>query len=71
MQGTLASKLENIDTSQEYDLFDPEGMKAEISRQAQLMLKKCFSPLRKSLQVQQRKLQLDDFKRENPELLIP
>lgn len=71
MQGSLARKLENIDTSQEYDLFDPEGMKAEIQRQAQLMLKEMLQPAQEELQVQQRKLQLDDFKRENPELTDP
>lgn len=71
MKGPLAQRLENIDTSQEYDLFDPEGMKAEIQRQAQLMLKEMLQPAQEELQVQQRKLQLEDFKRENPELADP
>jgi hypothetical protein len=71
MKGSLAQKLENIDTSQEYDLFDPEGMKAEIQRQAQLMLKEMLQPAQEELQLQQRKLQLEDFKRDNPELADP
>jgi hypothetical protein len=71
MKGSLAQKLENIDTNQEYDLFDPEGMKSEIQRQAKLMLKEMLQPAQEELQLQQRKLQLEDFKRDNPELTDP
>jgi hypothetical protein len=48
MKGPLAQRLENHRYSQEYDLFDPEGMKAEIQRQAGLCSKRCLDPLRKS-----------------------
>ncbi len=71
MKGSLAQKLENIDTSKEYDLFDPDGMKAEIQRQAQLMLKEMLQPAQEEIQLQQRKMQLEDFKRDNPELADP
>ena len=71
MKGPLAEKLASINTEEQYDLFDPEGMKAEISRQAGLMLKQMLEPAQKELEVQQRKLQLDDFKTKNPEILDP
>jgi len=69
MKGPLAEKLASINMEEQYDLFDPEGMKSEIQRQAGLMLKQMLEPAQKELEVQQRKLQLEDFKRENPELL--
>jgi len=71
MRGPLAEKLDQINTEEEYDLFDPQGMKSEIQRQAGLMLKQMLEPAQKELEVQQRKLQLDAFKKENPELTDP
>jgi hypothetical protein len=49
VNGPMARKLENIDTETEYDLFDAEGMKAEIQRQAQVMLRDMFSLRKKNL----------------------
>ena len=46
-------------------------MKAEIQRQAQLMLKEMLQPAQEEIQLQQRKMQLEDFKRDNPELADP
>jgi len=71
MRGPLAEQLNKINVEEEYDLFDPNGMKAEIQRQAGLMLKQMLEPAQKELEVQQRKLQLDAFKKENPELTDP
>jgi len=71
MNGALAKKLENIDEAVEYDLFDTEGMKAEIQRQAQLMLKSMLAPAQEELQIQQRRIALDQFKAQNPELTDP
>lgn len=71
MRGPLAEKLKEINVEEQYDLFDPEGMKAEIQRQAGLMLKQMLEPAQKELEVQQRKLQLDTFKKENPEITDP
>ena len=71
MRGPLAEKLASINTEEQYDLFDPEGMKAEISRQAGLMLKQMLEPAQKELEVQQRRLQLESFRKENPEILDP
>ena len=71
VKGPLAQKLENIDTETEYDLFDADGMKAEIQRQAQLMLKQMLQPAQEEIEVQQRRLALDKFKMENPEMTSP
>lgn len=71
MRGPLAEKLSSINTTEEYDLFDPEGMRKEIQRQAGLMLKEMLEPAQKELEVQQRKLALDNFKAQNPELTSP
>jgi hypothetical protein len=56
---------------EEYDLYDPDGMKKEIERQAAKMLSDMLKPAQEEIILQQRKLALDDFKRENPELMAP
>jgi hypothetical protein len=56
---------------EEYDLYDPDGMKKEIERQSAKMLSEMLKPAREEIIIQQRKLALDDFKRENPELMAP
>lgn len=71
MNGPMAKTLSNINTEEEYDLFDPEGMKKEIQRQAQIMLRDMLAPAQEELRNQQRKLQLDQFKADNPELTDP
>jgi len=71
MNGPLAKRLQEINVEEQYDLFDPEGMKAEIQRQAGLMLKQMLEPAQKELESQQRKLQLEQFKAANPELTNP
>lgn len=69
--GSTAKLVENIDTEAEYDLFDPEGMKAEIQRQAKLMLRDMLQPAQEELQAQQRRMELEKFKSENPEMTDP
>jgi len=71
VNGALAQKLKGINTEEQYDLFDPEGMKSEIQRQAALMLKEMLEPAQKEIELQQRKLQLDNFKAQNPEMMDP
>jgi len=58
----------NIDTETEYDLFDSEGVKNEIKRQAALMMKEMLAPAQKEIEVQQRKMALEQFKTDNPEI---
>lgn len=70
-KGPLAKKLAEVDVEQEYDLFDPKGMKAEIQRQAALMLKQMIEPAQQELELNQRRIELDRFKMENPELTDP
>lgn len=71
LNGKLAQSLKNIDTSETYDLFDSEGMKSEIKRQAALMLKDMLEPAQKELEVAQRKMELDNFKSKHPEMVEP
>lgn len=71
VNGALANQLSNIDEGAQYDLFDPEGMKAEIQRQAQLMLRDMLKPAQEEIQVTQRRLALQQFKAENPEMTDP
>jgi uncharacterized protein (DUF2249 family) len=68
LEGPLAKMVKDVDTSAEYDLFDPEGMKSEIKRQATLMLQEMLKPAQEQVQAEQRKMALERFKAENPEL---
>jgi hypothetical protein len=71
VDGPLAKRLAEVNTEEEYDLYDPKGMKAEIQRQAALMLKQMIEPAQQELQLNQRRIELDRFKIENPELTDP
>lgn len=71
LNGSLAQKLKTLELDKEYDLFDPEGMKSEIKRQAALMLKEMLEPAQEELNIKSRQMQLDNFKRENPDLTNP
>jgi hypothetical protein len=68
LNGPLAKMVKDVDTQAEYDLFDNEGMKKEIQRQASLMLQEMLRPAQEEVQAQQRRIQLERFKTENPEL---
>ena len=57
MNGALAQQLKNIDTETQHDLWDAEGMKAEIQRQAQLMLRQMLEPAQQEIEAQNRKMQ--------------
>jgi hypothetical protein len=68
LKGPLANQLKQIDTETKYDLFDEDGMKNEIQRQAALLLKQMLEPAQQELQANTRKLALEKFRTENPEL---
>jgi len=71
LDGPLAKMVKEVDTETEHDLYDPEGMKKEIKRQATLMLQEMLRPAQEQVQAEQRKFALENFKRENPELTQP
>ena len=52
----------------EFDMFDPEGMKKEIQRQAAIMMQEMLKPAQEELVVEQRKVELERFASANPEL---
>ena len=58
-----------LENQEENDLYTAEGMQAEIKRQAAQMLKEMMQPAREEIQMKQRRLQLENFKTENPELM--
>jgi len=72
LNNPVARRAEEIASNQEeYDLYDPEGMKKEIERQAAKMLSEMLKPAQEEIKLQQRKMALEDFKKEHPELTSP
>jgi len=71
LDGPLTRIVNSVDMETEHDLFDPEGMKSEIKRQAALMLQSMLKPAQEQVQAEQRKMALERFKVENPELTQP
>ncbi|TFH22989.1 hypothetical protein E4G67_03690 [Candidatus Bathyarchaeota archaeon] len=71
LDGPLTKIVAAVDMEAEHDIFDPEGMKAEIQRQAALMLQSMLKPAQEQVQAEQRKMALERFKAENPELTQP
>jgi len=61
--------VELANNQEEFDLYDPEGMKREIERQAALQLKQMLEPAREELMVKQRQMELQNFKSQHPELM--
>ena len=61
--------VEIANNQEEFDLYDPEGMKREIERQAALQLKQMLEPAREELMVKQRQMELQNFKSQHPELM--
>ena len=51
------------------DLYTEAGLQAEIKRQASLMLQEMMKPAQEQIQVEQRRMQLQQFKTDNPELM--
>lgn len=67
--GDMAKKVRELASDdQEHDVFDTEGMKKEIQRQAALMLQDMISPAQEQLEVEQRKIQLQNFVQEHPDV---
>ena len=71
VNGAMAKQLQDVDENAEYDLFDADGMKAEIQRQAKLMLRDMMAPAQEELEVKQRRMALQEFKANNPEITDP
>lgn len=71
-EGTLNSPmLEEMSrhiTDEEHDIYSEEGMKAEIKRQAALMLNEMIKPAQEQIKQERRQMELEAFKADNPEL---
>lgn len=68
--GNMAKQVREISADEtEYDMFDPEGMKKQIQREAAKMLNDMLKPAQEDLQVQQRKLELQRFRDQHPDII--
>lgn len=67
--GDMAKSVRALSADEtEYDIFDTDGMRAEIKRQAATMLNQMLQPAQEQLQVEQRKVELTRFATEHPDL---
>jgi len=64
----VLEEMKQYNTDEEYDLYTPEGQKAEIKRQAALMVQELMKPAQEKVQLQQRQMELDRFKSNHPEI---
>lgn len=71
--GEFAKRINQLaqEPAEKNDLYSDEGLQAEIQRQAALMFQQMIQPMQQDLALQQRQVQLDNFKRDNPELTNP
>lgn len=71
--GEFAKKIQSLaqEPEQKNDLYTDEGLQAEIQRQAALMFQQMMQPVQQDMALQQRQMQLDNFKRDNPEITNP
>jgi len=71
-EGTLNNPmLEEVSkyaTDEAHDVYSEEGMKAEIQRQAALMLQEMMKPAQDKIRQERRAVELESFKANNPEL---
>ena len=65
----LKQAEQELANEEEYDVYTPEGMQAEIKRQAAKMLQEMMKPAQEEIQMKQRRMQLEQFKTDNPDLM--
>ena len=68
MNNPILSEAEKHITEDEHDVYTEEGMQAEIKKQAALMLQQMMKPAQEKIQLEQRQVELQRFKSNNPEL---
>lgn len=69
VNGAFNERIQDIlnDTT-EYDIFDTEGQKAEIKRQAAALLQEMIAPIQQEQRIAQRQTELNNFKEAHPDL---
>lgn len=71
-QDSLKGKVDNLAADEaEYDLFDQDGMRSEIQRQAAKMLQEMLKPAQEEIQLTQRRMELEKFKTSHPDMTSP
>ena len=56
-------------TDEKHDIYSDEGMKAEIKKQAALMLKEMMAPAQEKLALEKNQHRVESFKAEHPEMM--
>ena len=55
----------------QHDMWSDEGLEERINQKAALLMSKMLTPLQQDLDVQRRGMQLEQFKKTNPDLVSP
>ncbi len=71
--GQFAEKVKTMSQEPEtpHDVFSDDGMKAQIQMEAAKLMAEMISPMQEEMVVERRKMALENFKRENPDLVDP
>ena len=64
----VLSETEQYITDDEHDIYTEEGMRAEIKKQAALMLQDMMKPAQEKVQLERRQVELQQFKTAHPEI---
>jgi hypothetical protein len=68
MNNPVLEEVSKHITDEEHDIYSEEGQRAEIKRQAALMLQEMMKPAQEKIQAERRAMELNNFKTQNPEL---
>ena len=71
--GKFAEQVKELATEPEvpHDVFSDDGMKKQIQMEAAKLMQQMISPMQEELVVERRKMALETFKRDNPDLVDP
>jgi hypothetical protein len=64
----MLQQIQQYATEEEHDIYTEDGMKAEIKRQASLMLQEMMKPAQEQIYAEKRQMELQRFKSEHPDL---
>jgi hypothetical protein len=68
LNNPILSQAEQYITDDEHDIYSEDGMRAEIKKQAALMLQEMLKPAQEKVQLEKRQVELQQFKTAHPEI---
>jgi hypothetical protein len=68
LNNAVLQEVSKYATDEAHDVYSEAGMKAEIQRQAALMLQEMMKPAQEKIRHERRQMELQTFKANNPEL---